>query len=545
MNHSHTLTFAKPLIIILNTVFLVLLTQVTFAQNILESNASLLDATIYSRGAELHHTAKQIKVPAGNSEIVINRISKNVDAQSIRVTSSNGQLTILSVSFENDYLNKGGNKSAIYLDIQKRYDDANSILNDLINQRKGEESTLALLEENRKFGGQSGVTPVSIANMIKYYRDQYKVIADNIVAFKAKEEAQQKIVDKLKSQMDEAGGNGQNAGQLVLRVNSPSSLNADFNINYFTNSVSWSPFYEIRVDNLKEPLQLIYKANVAQNTGIDWKQIKLTFASGNPRQNNNAPELSPWWLSFNTPIRSRPTADLANQLQGRVAGVTVNETVVVAYGANKDMAQVQDNQLNSSFVIETPYDIYSNGKPQSVQLQSYRLPAEYSYYTAPRADESSFLIGKITDWAKLNLLAGNANLIIDNNYAGTSYINPKSINDTLTLSLGRDERIITKRTRINEEGSTSFLGNSQKRVYTYEIALRNTRNEAVDIEVKEQFPLSTEKDIEIKLEEVSGAKINKEKGELGWNLNLKPGETKKLIVSYSIKYPRDKNIAGL
>src|SRR5690606_19830407 len=189
----------KPLIIILNTVFLVSLTQVTFAQNILESNASLLDATIYSRGAELHHTAKQIKVPAGNSEIVINRISKNVDAQSIRVTSSNGQLTILSVSFESDYLNKGGNKSAIYLDIQKKYDEANSILNDLINQRKGEESTLALLEENRKFGGQSGVTPVSIANMIKYYRDQYKVIADNIVAFKAKEEAQQKIVDKLKS----------------------------------------------------------------------------------------------------------------------------------------------------------------------------------------------------------------------------------------------------------------------------------------------------------------------------------------------------------
>jgi len=197
MNYSGKLMPAKHVIILLNTLFLVLLTQLSLGQNIVESNASLLDATIYSRGAELHHTANQIKVPVGNSEIVINRISKNVDAQSIRVTSSNGQLTILSVSFESDYLNKGGNKSAIYLDIKKKYDDANSVLNDLINQRKGEESTLALLEENRKFGGQSGVTPASITTMIKYYRDQYKIIADNIVAFKTKEEAQQKIVDKM------------------------------------------------------------------------------------------------------------------------------------------------------------------------------------------------------------------------------------------------------------------------------------------------------------------------------------------------------------
>jgi len=543
MKYFNKLMPAKHVISSLNTILLMLLVQFSFGQNILESNASLLDATIYSRGAELHHTAKQIRVPMGNSEIVINRVSKNIDPQSIRVTSSNGQLTILSVSFESDYLNKGGNKSAIYLDVKNKYDDANSVLNDLINQRKGEESTLALLEENRKFGGQNGVTPASISTMIKYYRDQYKAIADNIVAIKAKEEAQQKIVDKLKSQMEEAGGNGQNAGQLVLRVNSPNPITADFNINYFTSTVSWAPFYEIRVDNLNGPLQLIYKANVSQNTGIDWKQIKLNFASGNPRQNNNAPELNPWWLSFQQPLMIKGVAARAKQAKAELAGAT--ETVVVGYGGNRDMAQVQDNQLNSSFMIETPYDIYSNGKPQSVQLQSYKLPAEYSYFTAPKADESAFLIGKITDWGKLNLLPGNANLIIDNNYAGTSYINPQSTNDTLTLSLGRDERIVTKRTRINEEGSTSFLGSSQKRIYTYEISIRNTRKEAIDMEIKEQFPLSSEKDIEIKLEDVSNAQINRDKGELSWLLNLQAGETKKLIVSYSVKYPKDKKIAGL
>lgn len=545
MKHAAKIITSKWVV---STLFLVLSTQFSFGQSTLESNAILLDASVYSRGAELHHQAKGVQIPTGNSEIVINRISQNVDPQSIRVTSSNGQLTILSVSFENDYLNKGGNKSAIYLETKKKYDVEIKALNDLMNQRKGEESTLALLEENRKFGGQSGVTPASITSMIKYYREQYKTIADNIVEFKTKEELQQKAVDQLKSQMDEAGGNGQNAGQLVLRVNSPASNTSDFNIVYFTNNVSWSPFYEIRVDNLNDPLQLIYKANVVQSTGIDWKQVKLKFATGNPKRNNNAPELNPWWLSFNAPRRNRPAADVQNLLQGKVAGVQVSglsETVVVGYNGNRDMAQIEDNQLNSVFVVETPYDVYSNGNSQSVQLQSYKLPAEYSYVTAPRVDDGAFMIGKIKDWEKLNLLSGNANLIIDNNYAGTSYINTQSTNDTLILSLGRDERIVTKRTRIDEEGSRSFLGSSQKRIYTYEISVRNTRKEAVDIEVKEQFPLSTEKDIEIKLEETSGAKINKEKGELSWDVKLKAGETKKIKVSYSVKYPKDKNIVGL
>lgn len=515
--------------------------QFTFGQSVLETNASLLDATIFSRGASLHHTAKQLNVPIGNSELVINQIAQNVDPQSIRVTSESNQITILSVSFERDYLVKGENESSQYIELKKKYDDAKGILDEMTNARKGEESTLALLEENKKFGGQSGVSPTSIAAMIKYYRDEYKVLSANIIKLKEKEVEQQKTVDKLKKQMQEAGGNGQNAGQLVVRLNSSAPVKTNFDINYFTDNVSWTPFYEIRVDNLNEPVELVYKANVSQNTGIDWKQIKMAFSSGNPRRNNNAPELNPWWVGF-----QRQDASLERMLQGKVAGVQVENAVVMGYSSqNRDMAVVQENQLTTSFVVNTPYDIYSNQKPQAVQLKQYQLPAKYSYFTAPRLDDAAFLVAKVSDWSKYNLLPGNANLIIDNNFAGTSYINPNSTEDTLTLSLGRDDRIVTKRERINEEGSTSFLGNSQKRVYTYEISIRNSRKEAVDIDVKEQFPMSTEKDIEIKLLETSNAKVDHDKGELSWNLNLKAGETKKLRVSYSVKLPKDKVISGM
>src|SRR5690554_378052 len=525
--------FSPALILFL----LITSTQFASAQSVLETNATLLDATIYNRGASLHHTARQLSIPSGNSELVINQIAQNVNPQSIRVTSESSQITILSVSFERDYLVKGENQSSQYVELKIKYEDAKDILDAMSNARKGEESTLTLLEENRKFGGQSGVSPTSMAAMIKYYREEYKLLAANIIKLKSKEQEQHKTVDKLKRQMQEAGGSGQNAGQLVVRMNAGQPVKTNFDINYFSDNVSWTPFYEIRVDNLNEPVQLVYKANVFQNTGIDWKQIKLSFSSGNPRRNNNAPQLNPWWVGFQQPIV------LDKKLQGIVAGVQMES--MEERELRKDMAVVEENQLTTSFVVNTPYDVYSNQKPQAVQLKQYQLPSKYSYFTAPRLDDAAFLVAKVSDWQKYNLLPGNANLIIDNNFAGSSYINPNTTEETLTLSLGRDERITTKRERINEEGSTSFFGTSQRRTYTYEISVRNSRKEAVDIDVKEQFPLSTEKDIEIKLLETSNAKVDNDKGELSWSLNLKSGETKKLRVSYSVKLPKEKVISGM
>src|SRR5690606_24118620 len=89
---------------------------------------------------------------------------------------------------------------------------------------------------------------------------------------------------------------------LVLRIASTAATKADLYIDYFTTKVSWSPFYEVKVDDLTSDLQLAYKADLVQNTGVDWKQVQLKFATGSPGMNNNAPVLYPWELRFRQPL---------------------------------------------------------------------------------------------------------------------------------------------------------------------------------------------------------------------------------------------------
>jgi TonB-dependent SusC/RagA subfamily outer membrane receptor len=207
-----------------------------------------------------------------------------------------------------------------------------------------------------------------------------------------------------------------------------------------------------------------------------------------------------------------------------------------------DYVSVKDNELNVVFDIDLPYDVPSNGKEQNVTLKEFKVPAVYKYYTAPRLDRDAYLLGGVVDWEPLNLMPGEANIIFEGTYIGKTAIQPGSTQDTLNLTLGRDKRVVVKREKLSDFSSVKFLGSNKKQTFTYEITVRNNKKEKIQMELKDQYPLSTNKDIEVELLQHDGASVNEETGILTWKLELAPGEVKKYRISYSVKYPKDKVI---
>jgi hypothetical protein len=57
--------------------------------------------------------------------------------------------------------------------------------------------------------------------------------------------------------------------------------------------------------------------------------------------------------------------------------------------------------------------------------------------------------------------------------------------------------------------------------------------------------LSTDKEVTIELLDDGKAKVNTETGILTWELKLTANETKKIRISYKVKYPKDKIIDNL
>jgi hypothetical protein len=116
------------------------------------------------------------------------------------------------------------------------------------------------------------------------------------------------------------------------------------------------------------------------------------------------------------------------------------------------------------------------------------------------------------------------------------------LQDTLNLTLGRDKRIVVKKEKVVDYSSVKFLGSNKKQVFTYEITVRNNRKEKIQMLLKDQYPISTDKEIEEELLQHDGATVNTDTGILTWKLELAAGETRKYRVSYSVKYPKDKNV---
>ena len=178
-------------------------------------------------------------------------------------------------------------------------------------------------------------------------------------------------------------------------------------------------------------------------------------------------------------------------------------------------------------------------------IQTFSLPAVYEYVSLPKLDADAFLTARIAGWEDLSLTPGSANIYFDGAYVGESYINPFETGDTLTLSLGRDKKIVVKREKLKEFSSTKLFGGNKERTFTFEISVRNTKKEALTIVLLDQVPLSQDKEIEVKVLELSEGIKDDETGKVAWNLALQPNETKKVRLSYSVKYPKNKSVAGL
>ncbi len=207
-----------------------------------------------------------------------------------------------------------------------------------------------------------------------------------------------------------------------------------------------------------------------------------------------------------------------------------------------DYISVTDRELDVTFAIDLPYDIPTNGKAQIATLKEYDVPAFYKYYSVPKLDKDAFLLAEVPDWEGLNLLPGEANIIFEGTYIGKSFIDPSSTQDTINLTMGRDKRVVIKREKLKDFSSTKFLGTNKKQIFTYELTVKNNKKDEVNMVLKDQFPVSQNKEVEVELLENNDAAVNEETGVLTWKLKLAPGETKKIRISYSVKYPKDKTL---
>ncbi len=543
---------------------LLFVTALTFAQKPIFVSAKVKAATVYYNAAELTQTAS-VFLPKGTSEIVVKNVADFLNENTIQIGAPTS-VTVLSVQFSNNYDNEYevDEHSPAFKKVKDSIKSVTLHISKLENERNSEIKVIELLDKNQQvYGANSGLNVVELNKMVSYYREKRTEASNASEALKERIIKQNEVLANLKNKLElNIPKEDKTAkGKLILQVMNEVAGNVDLTVNYLTPTASWKPFYDLRSSSVTQPIEMVYKAQVAQHSGLDWKKVKLNLSSGNPTQSNQAPVLEPWRLAYleNIQLDYDGVSDNLDKEPQALKSVVIRgmstlgkskeeiqkDSVSYANSTVSDYTSVSENQLNISFDIDVPYDILSNGKTHSVALKELKLPASFQFFAAPKIDQDAFLLAEIKDYAAYNLLPGEANIIFEGMYVGKTFINPGQTADTLSLSMGRDKKISIKREKIVDKSGIKFLSSKKEQTFTFDITVRNNKKETVELQLKDQYPISPDKETEIELLEASKAVVDSETGLLKWNLKLAPNETKKIRMSYKVKYPKDKTFSNL
>lgn len=612
-----------------------------------EVETDVCEVTVFLEGAQIMRK-KNVDLLKGTSIIKFVNLSPFIDVKSIQVKAE-GDITVLSVNHQQNYLDKAEKSAEMknleqkLEDIQEEIDIENTYLSIISDE-------LEFLQENRNIGGKN--EQVSVVNL-QQASDFY---SNKLTSLKMKEIERNKTLKSLNDHKTDLENQIRTltsqkeypSGEILVKVDAKLTKSYAFELTYLVANAGWFPSYDIRAKNINEPIQLVYKANVRQDTKVDWNNVRLKFSSANPNVSGLAPRLITYLLNYNVAPPTYSKLASPNSVSGVVVdesglplpGTTVmvegtsigaitdmdgkysitipantshltysfigmtqknlpisgsvmnvvlepeefnlEEVVVIGYGIAGDDVSQQGavagslfgsrkaeqamqgkvagvntqsikvrgasslaipteqvvNQTTVDFEIKTPYTIKSDSKNYTVDMENYELPAFYQYYSVPKIDKEAFLIANVMDWEKYNLLDGEANIFFENTYVGKTLMDLRNVSDTLEISLGRDKRVSVNREIIKDYTTKKTLTSKKEETRAWKITVRNNKNEAINMIILDQVPVSTLEEIEVSVQNLSGAIRNADTGEIKWDFKLEPNERKEFELRYLVKYPK-------
>ncbi len=324
-----------------------------FAQEIAEQEVKteVKEAIVFLDGAQVFRN-KSVKLPKGKSIIKFTMLSPFIEAKSIQLKTK-GELTVLSVNHQLNYLNKS-EKSEELKQLENKLDAIRSQVTlenthiSIVNEE------LEFLRDNRNIGGKNQqLTLTNLQQTAAYY-------SKKITSLKLKEIERKNTLRELYKQQSDIQNQIRNSstqkvyptGEVWVKVDAKQAKAYPMALNYMLINAGWFPTYDIKANNIKEPIQLIYKANVKQNTRVDWTNVKLTFSSADPNTSGVAPKLQTYYLDYNTlpPVYNLNSGSITGIITAASDGLGLPGANVIVKGTS--IGTVTD--INGKYTITIP-----------------------------------------------------------------------------------------------------------------------------------------------------------------------------------------------
>jgi hypothetical protein len=476
----------------------------------MEVTAKVRDVLIYTSAAEVHYEKKLI-VPKGQSTIVLTGLTPYITDNTVNVALSDKEVDIVTVTALINYTREKKSNNDIVLALQDSLHRIHKEYGLNNCRREAVEKEKDLLFKGEAIGGLStqGVQVAEIEKASSFFSKRYYELTKELYELKEKEldlDTRQKRYEKQIKELTTI--TPQTSSEIKVVLKSPSEREITLDVKFLTPKAGWAPMYDFRYNGPVNPIDFVFRANVFNASGTDWDDVHLRLSTADPAKGFSLPGFG------NGKGGSEP-----------VSGVTFRQVEII-------------NAI-AEYAITNEYTVPSDAKPYLVEVDAYQMPATFNYLLIPRLDPFGFLMARIPDWNKYNLIPGSANIYNSGVYMGKTFLDTYAENDTLSLFLGKDKRIQSNRSEKTVLHKHFIVGNYTVEETDIEISFKNSSADPLIVEMMDQVPyFDKDDDDKINVYGLNNAQYKKTDGMICWDYTLKPGETIALKYKYEIKSPK-------
>ncbi len=537
----------------------------------LNLDAPIAEVTVYPDRALITRRGSVEAPDAGEHEIALAQLPRTLVKESLRAAgrgSAGAQL--LGVDLTDEY--HAAPPEDVTRGIQAEIDR-------LTREMEKLDQRLTLLEQQRRWintlGEQAarglayglirgGAEPEDPARIFTLTRDESERLTSATLDAQAERRRVSQELDARERELAAAtGAHGPDRYQALIRVRTADAGVIAFEVSYLVYNASWEPRYDARVDTVAGKVRFSQQAQVRQWSGEDWSAVRLAISTARPSAALALPDEAPvWYLEQRPQIQPRVYA-AASMRSARMPGAPGEATAAPmaamaapdeANFADMTMAPVPVENAGAAqvFRIGGASDIPSDGQPHLVGLGDDDLPARLEYVAAPVIADGAHLRA-VTLNATGHALPAGALHVFHGGDAGDEYVGETHLEATaegapLKLYLGVNDNITVKRELVERDTDRGNLlqGGTRRTTVGYRVTLANRTDTPQRVILLDRLPIAKHERIKVKPLEMRPQPTNQTKlDQLTWELQLTPGEDRKVEWRFLVESPADLDFIGM
>ncbi|MEQ8270748.1 DUF4139 domain-containing protein [Algiphilus sp.] len=499
------------------------LTLAVLALLSLPGAASVVAVHLGPQGAEV---TREIMVAPG--EVTVEGLPATLDVAQLRVTPSSGiQLRSMAVRARLDEAAADDQRRELQAALHE-VEDRLALL-----EREAEDRALTRSLLGRVGSGEQGVADVKTTVM--QVRDAlYRIAQEEREARAARRSAEEERA-RLQLAIKRLGQGASHRQTLVLDVAEGAGL---LRLRYPVDQAHFEVHYRLQLDSASQRVRLEPRLLVRQNTGTDWRNVRLTASSTRPSYRLQVPDPR---VPVLRPRPEAPAAALRMRSEAMAKMADAADAAGAAQGGALPAADVQAQRYDIRLDVPGRVDVPSDNQQRPFMLPAVALDADVHARIVPQQEAAAYVIAEWTMPAEQALIAGPAEVLRDAVIIGRSRLPQLLPGQSHRQGFGIDPALEVDIERAPLQRDESFFGGTQRWVRAQTVRVRSAHGETVPLRMIDSVPVAGDSAIRVELsgDPPSERNIEDREGVHRWDHSLEGGATHRWHTQVTISAPAD------